>query len=313
MLAATGLSIVFASGAATAQSRTVTDPVAVLKAKPGSDYFLANYKQISEWLQKVSQESDRMKLVSIGKTAEGREQYMAIISSPENIRNLDRYRGIAQQLALAKGLTDDQAKALADQGKAVVWIDAGLHATEVVNAQSHVQLIHEMLTRTDPETMRILNDTIGLYVFANPDGLDLVADWYMRLADKAKRSTNTIPVLYQKYVGHDNNRDSYASHQPETTNMNRAAYREWFPQILYNQHQTGPVARWCSSRPSAIRTISTTSRWSSTRRMPWVRRCMRGWWRRGRAGQSRDRARPIRPGSTAASARSAISTIKSAS
>ncbi|RSV19873.1 peptidase [Sphingomonas sp. ABOLG] len=241
MLAATGLSIVFASGAATAQSRTVTDPVAVLKAKPGSDYFLANYKQISEWLQKVSQESDRMKLVSIGKTAEGREQYMAIISSPENIRNLDRYRGIAQQLALAKGLTDDQAKALADQGKAVVWIDAGLHATEVVNAQSHVQLIHEMLTRTDPETMRILNDTIGLYVFANPDGLDLVADWYMRPADKAKRSTNTIPVLYQKYVGHDNNRDSYASHQPETTNMNRAAYREWFPQILYNQHQTGPV------------------------------------------------------------------------
>jgi hypothetical protein len=241
MLAATGLSLVLASGAAVGQTRPITDPSTVLKAKPGSDYFLANYKQISDWLQRVSQESDRIKLVSIGKTAEGREQYMAIVSSPENIRNLEKYRGISQQLALAKGLTDAQAKALSDQGKAVVWIDAGLHATEVVNAQSHVQLIHEMLTGTDAETTRILNDTVALYVFANPDGLDLVADWYMRPTNKAKRDSNTIPVLYQKYIGHDNNRDSYASTQPETTNMNRAAYREWFPQILYNQHQTGPV------------------------------------------------------------------------
>lgn len=246
MLTATALSMTMGSLAlpvsvATAQSRPVTDPATVFKAKPGSDYFLANYKQVSEWLQRVSQESDRMKLVSIGKTAEGREQYIAIISSPENIRQLDKYRGISQQLALAEGLNDAQAKALSEQGKAVVLIDAGLHATEVVNAQSHVQLIHEMLTRNDAETTRILNDTIGLYVFANPDGLDLVANWYMRPADKLKRNTNTIPVLYQKYVGHDNNRDSYASHQPETTNMNRLAYREWYPQILYNQHQTGPV------------------------------------------------------------------------
>ncbi|WP_066778906.1 M14 family metallopeptidase [Sphingomonas sp. CCH5-D11] len=241
MLAATGMSLIMATGTSIAQSRPITDPAAVFKVKPGSDYFLANYKQITDWLQRVSQESDRIKLVSIGKTAEGREQYMAIVSSPENIRNLERYRGISQQLALAKGLTDDQAKALSEQGKAVVWIDAGLHATEVVNAQSHVQLIHEMLTRNDAETTRILNDTVGLYVFANPDGLDLVADWYMRPTDKAKRDSGSIPVLYQKYIGHDNNRDSYASHQPETTNMNRAAYREWFPQILYNQHQTGPV------------------------------------------------------------------------
>ncbi|WP_085808913.1 M14 metallopeptidase family protein [Sphingomonas sp. TZW2008] len=241
MLTATGLSLVMSAATGVAQSRTVTDPATVFKAKPGSDYFLANYKQVTAWLQQVAQQSDRMKLVSIGKTAEGREQYMAIVSSPENIRNLDRYRGISQQLALAKGLNDEQAKALAAQGKAVVLIDAGLHATEVVNAQSHVQLINEMLTRTDAETTRILDDTIALYVFANPDGLDLVADWYMRPADKTKRNSNTIPVLYQKYVGHDNNRDSFASNQPETTNMNRLAYREWFPQILYNQHQTGPV------------------------------------------------------------------------
>ncbi|MDE8651210.1 M14 family metallopeptidase [Novosphingobium album (ex Liu et al. 2023)] len=225
---------------APATSAPVTAPEAMLPAKPGSDYFLANYTQISAWLQKIATESDRMKLISIGKTAEGREQYMAIVSSPENIKNLEHYRQISQKLALAKGLTDDQAHALAREGKAVVWIDAGLHATEIVNAQTHIQIIHEMLTKNDPETLRLLNDDIMLFVFANPDGLELVANWYMRPTDPQKRKTDSIPVLYQKYIGHDDNRDSFASTQPETTNMNRAGYREWFPQILYNQHQTGP-------------------------------------------------------------------------
>ena len=204
----------------------------------GADYYLADYTKTEQWLKKAAGESDRMKLVSIGKTAEGREQWMAVISSPENIRNLEHYRDISKRLALAKGLTDDQAKALAAEGKAVVWIDAGLHATEVTNAQTHLQIVHEMLTKNDPETLRLLNDDIMLFVWANPDGLELVADWYMR--DPRKVTTESIPVLYQKYIGHDDNRDSFASNQAETTNMNRAGYREWFPQILYNEHQTGP-------------------------------------------------------------------------
>lgn len=222
-------------------SAAITPPVAITKVEPGTDYFLANNTQLEAWLKIIAKESDRMQLVSIGKTAEGRDQYMAVISSSENIRNLDKYREISRKLALAKGLTDESAKALAAEGKAVVWIDAGLHATEVTNVQTHIQIIHEMLTRNDPETLRILNDTIGLYVFANPDGLELVADWYMNNPDKTKRNTNSIPLLYQKYIGHDNNRDSFISNQPETSNMNRVAYREWFPQILYNEHQTGPA------------------------------------------------------------------------
>ncbi|UAK25047.1 M14 family metallopeptidase [Sphingomonas nostoxanthinifaciens] len=218
----------------------VTPPDDVVGGKVGADYFLANYTNTTKWLQKVAGESDRMKLISIGKTAEGRDQWMAIVSSPENIRNIDHYRQVSQQLALAKGLTDDQAHALAKDGKAVVWIDAGLHATEVTNAQTHLQMVYEMLTKNDPETLRLLNDDITLFVWANPDGLELVADWYMAPQDQKKRATETIPVLYQKYVGHDDNRDSFASNQPETTNMNRAGYREWYPQILYNEHQTGP-------------------------------------------------------------------------
>src|SRR4051812_37874025 len=100
----------------------------------GDDYQLATYTQTEAYFKKLAATSDRVKLVDIGKTEEGRTQYMLIVSSPDNLKNLDKYKRIAQQLAHAEGLTDAQAQALANEGKAVVWIDGGLHATEVVGA-----------------------------------------------------------------------------------------------------------------------------------------------------------------------------------
>ena len=182
-----------------------------------------------------------MKLVSLGKSAEGREIWMAIVSSPENLKNLEHQRDISRRLALAKGLTDAEAHALAREGKAMVWIDGGLHASEVSSAQSQIQIVYEMLSKNDPETMRLLNDDITLFVLPNPDGQQLVADWYMRKADPKARSLADLPVLYQRYAGHDNNREYYMSNLPETTAINRAMFKDWFPQIVYNEHQTGPL------------------------------------------------------------------------
>jgi hypothetical protein len=207
----------------------------------GEDYFLADYKQLVEYWKKLDQESDRMTMVDIGETSEGRRQYMAIITSPENHKKLARYKDIAQKLAHAEGLTDEQAHALAAEGKAVIWIDGGLHASEVLGAQQLMELVYEMVSRDDPETKRFLNDIILLAVQANPDGQDLCADWYMRESDPKKRSLNNLPRLYSKYVGHDDNRDSYMSNIKETTNMNKQLFIEWFPQIMYNHHQTGPT------------------------------------------------------------------------
>ena len=113
----------------------ITPPKDALGFNLGDDYQVANYTQLEAYWKKLAAESDRMKLVDIGTTAEGRRQYMAIVSSPETIRNLERYKGIARRLALAEGLTDDQARALAREGKAVVWIDGGLHANETVGSQ----------------------------------------------------------------------------------------------------------------------------------------------------------------------------------
>jgi hypothetical protein len=181
-----------------------------------------------------------MQVVEIGKTAEGRPMIMAIITSPENFKNLEKYRDISVRLARAEGINEEQARALSTQGKAVVWVDGGLHASEIANSQALFWMAHEMISRNDPETMRILNDDILLLVPVNPDGLELVANWYMRESDPKNRNMST-PRLYQKYIGHDNNRDSYASNQVETQAINRQMYINWVPQIMYNAHQTGPA------------------------------------------------------------------------
>jgi hypothetical protein len=219
-----------------------TSPKEFLGFDFGDDYQLANYQKISAYWRTLAAESDRMVVQEIGTTAEGRTMLMAIISAPENIRMLDRYREISQRLALAEGLTDQEARALAREGKAVVWIDGGLHATEVLGAQQLGEMAWQMVSRADDETLRILDDVILLLVHANPDGNDLTADWYNRNPVPEQRSNAPgLPKLYQKYIGHDNNRDFFASTQPETEAMSRVMYHEWFPQIVYNHHQSGPA------------------------------------------------------------------------
>ncbi|MEO7216693.1 MAG: M14 metallopeptidase family protein [Gemmatimonadaceae bacterium] len=227
---------------------SITTPMQQFGHNIGDDYWLANYDQFSAYWHKLAGESDRMKLVDIGKTEEGRTQLMAIISSPENLKHLDRYKEISARLAHAEGLTDAQAHALASEGKAVVWIDGGLHASEVLGAAQLMQTVYDLTSRTDPETKRILNDCIILAVHVNPDGMQLVSNWYMSEPDTLKRNEN-VPRLWQKYTGHDNNRDFYMSNQSETKNINHVLYWDWFPQIVYNHHQTGPAGAVMFSPP----------------------------------------------------------------
>ena len=227
----------------------ITTPREAFGFNLGDDYQLANYKQIEAYWKTLDRQSDRIVLHDMGKTAEGRTQWMAIVTSPANQRKLARFKEISRRLALAEGLSDAQARVLAKEGKAVVWIDGGLHASETLGAQQLAQMVYEMVSRDDEETMRFLNDCIILFVHANPDGNDLVADWYMRNPDPLQRSLAGLPRLYQKYIGHDNNRDFFASTQRETENINRVLYHEWFPQILYNHHQSGPAGTVVWSSP----------------------------------------------------------------
>lgn len=233
--------------AVTVWAQSIPTPKEFFGFNIGDDYQLANYTQTEGFFKKLAT-SPRTKYVDIGLTEEGRHQFMLIVSSPENIKNLEKYKAISKKLALAEGLTDEQAHALANEGKTIVWIDGGLHASEVVGSHQLIQSAYDMVTRTDPETMGILNNTIILFVHANPDGQELVANWYMREKDPAKRNTN-VPRLWEKYIGHDNNRDFYMMNMKETQNITRQQFLEWFPQIVYNHHQSGPAGSVVAGPP----------------------------------------------------------------
>ena len=232
----------FLSPVVCAQSaQKITTPKEFFGFDVGDDYQEVNYAKAEAYWKKLATQSDRMKMIDMGLTEEGRHQWMCVVTSPQNLKNLDHYKDISQKLARAEGLTDDQAHALAHDGKAVIWIDGGLHASESVGFQQLVKSIYDMISGVDLETLRLLNDDIILFVPANPDGSEFVANWYNREEDPTKRSSAGLPKLYNKYIGHDDNRDSYMSNMRETTNINHAMFIDWFPQIMYNHHQTGPT------------------------------------------------------------------------
>ena len=232
--------VLLLAAAPSLQAQSVTTPMAQFGHNIGDDYWLATYTQLTEYWQELATESPRMVLDTIGYTAEGRPHLMAIITSPTNQANLEQHKRNARRLALADDLSDEEARELSRTAKAVIWIDGGLHATEVLGAAQLMEMAYQMVSLDDSETQRFLDDVITLLVHANPDGMELVSSWYMREPDPMQRSTGGIPRLYQKYVGHDNNRDSYMVTQPETENISRIMFREWYPQIMYNHHQTGP-------------------------------------------------------------------------
>jgi len=215
----------------------------------GDDYQLATYTQTEAYFRKLAAASDRVRLVEIGKTEEGRTQLMLIVSSPKNIRDLEHYKTVSQQLAHAEGLTDEQAHALAAKGKAVVWIDGGLHATETVGTHQLIETAYQLISRKDPETLQILDNVIILLTHDNPDGQELVSSWYMRNPAPEKRSLENVPRLYEKYAGHDNNRDFFMLNLKETQNIGRQLFIEWLPQIMYNHHQAGPAGSVLAGPP----------------------------------------------------------------
>jgi Zinc carboxypeptidase len=224
---------------AAAGGQTVPAPKDVLGFTPGDDYKLADFPQLQQYFQALDNASDRVKVYSAGKSTEGNDMIVALISSEANLARADHYRDISKKLAYVRGVSPDAARALAREGKAVVWIDNGLHASEVATAQHAFVLAHRMAS-DDSAEIREIRDNVILVLLptVNPDGMNLVVDWYRKNL-KTPSQDSPMPWLYQKYIGHDNNRDAYMQTQAETRVVNTLLYREWLPQIMYNQHQAG--------------------------------------------------------------------------
>jgi hypothetical protein len=229
---------IFLCLAAAAQA-SVPTPREYLGFQPGDDYKLADYAQIAGYFQTLARVSDRIRLVEYGRSSLGKPMYVAFLSAPENLSRLDRYREISRRLALGQVQAGD-ARALAAEGKVVVWIDSGLHASEVAPVQHAPELAYRMVSGEDEETRAIRQNVVLMQVPAiNPDGLDWIVHWY-RPNTGTPYEAAPLPWLYQKYAGHDNNRDWFMLNLEETRHTARLLFREWFPQIVYNQHQAPP-------------------------------------------------------------------------
>lgn len=214
----------------------------------GDDYMLANYEQMESYFKKVAGQSDRVLIQEAGKTEEGRQQHLLIVSSPENLKNIEKYRSISQRLGRAEDLTDAEAKALAKEGKPVVWIDGGIHSNETVASHQLLETLYQLAGSDDEEIINFLEKVIVLMWHVNPDGQDVISNWYMQYEDKEKRNMS-VPRLYHKYVGHDNNRDFFMFNMAETQNMAKVLYVDWLPQIMYNHHQSSPAGTIVAGPP----------------------------------------------------------------
>ncbi len=218
---------------------SIPSPEQVFGFKMGADRKLIDWTQIVSYFKSVDEKSDRVIVRELGKTTLGKPFILAIISSEENIKNLDRYKSIQQQLARPYSLEPETASKLIAEGKTIVLVTLNIHSTEIASTQESVELVHEFATSNSPQVKKILDNVIFLLIPSlNPDGQQMVTDWYRKTVGTPAEGT-APPELYHHYAGHDNNRDWFMYNLVESQHTAKVLYHEWFPEIEYDQHQMG--------------------------------------------------------------------------
>src|SRR5947199_5646064 len=235
------------STAATAQTKSIPAPEEVLGFRPGDDRKLASWAKVVEYFKKLATASDRVNFEEIGKSTMGVPFVYATISAPENLKRLNEYKEIQRQLADPRilgspanpALADRKARALISRGKTIVAITCGIHSTEVGSYLSSMLIAYRLASSNEPEIQEILRNAIILLVpSTNPDGVDIVNNWYQKTLGTPYEGTDP-PELYHKYTGHDDNRDWYAFTQVETQLVVDKILNVWHPQIVHDIHQQG--------------------------------------------------------------------------
>lgn len=213
-------------------------PKSVLGFHPTDDKTIADWGQITGYFTKLDAASDRVRVQEIGKTTLGKPLVVAFISAPENIRTLEKFKQINQRLADPRSIKSTaELNSLIQQGKTTIVISCSIHSTEIVASQMSMNLAYELASARDAETLEILKNTILILIpSSNPDGIDIVANWYRKNLN-TKFEGASPPELYHHYAGHDNNRDWFMLNLKESQAITKFFWQEWFPQIVYDVHQ----------------------------------------------------------------------------
>ena len=217
-----------------------TPPDKFLGHKVGEDRKLADYDQIVNYFKKLDEESPKLKLLNIGETVRKKPIIMAVITSEKNMSELDKYRNIVRRLRNANGISPEEARQLAREGKSIILITCSQHATEVAASQMSMEFAYDLVTgNTDFETDKALDDVILLLAPSiNPDGHQMVTEWYRKYVG-TEFEGGGMPWLYHDYAGHDNNRDWFMFNLPETKAVTKVLYHDWIPQVHIDEHQMG--------------------------------------------------------------------------
>ncbi len=218
--------------------------------KPGTDRMLIDYEQLISYLKKVDIASTRIKLVEIGESPLGKKMYICFISSAQNISNLDRLKNINKELALNSNLTESARQKLFAEGKVFILATLSMHSDEVGPSQAAPIIVYDLATTTDPLKISWLNNTVYMMVPChNPDGMDMVVNHYKKYKG-TKYEGSSMPGVYHKYVGHDNNRDFVTLSQKDTKAIARIYNTTWYPQVMVEKHQMGSTtARYYAPPP----------------------------------------------------------------
>ncbi len=218
-------------------ARNLRPPEEHFGFKMGTDRKLINWKQIHDYFSIMDQFSDKIKVEELGKTTLGRPFIIAYISSSENLKNLHKFKKIQRLLANPDSLSPKQADKLIKQGKLVMLISLNIHSTEIASSQESVELAYDLITNDDPQTLKILDNVILILIPSlNPDGQQMITDWYLKHAG-TEYEGSPMPGLYHYYAGHDNNRDWFFFNLKESQLVAPILYQQWFPQIVFDQHQ----------------------------------------------------------------------------
>jgi len=219
---------------------TIPSPKAVLGFAPADDRTVADWSQITGYFNQLDKASDRVVVQSLGQSTLKRPMIVAIISARENILALDKYKDIQQQLADPRKVSNTLVRdRLIATGKTVVAVSCSIHSTEIVASQMSMQLAYDLATAQDADTKEILQNTILLLIPSpNPDGVDIVANWYRKSLGTPYEGREP-PELYHHYAGHDDNRDWFMLNLRETQLITRLLWHDWFPEIVYDVHQQG--------------------------------------------------------------------------
>ena len=217
----------------------VPQPEKFFGFKPGADRQLFDYEKLVDYLKRVDEVSDRVQMMRFGSTALGKPMYIVFISAPDNLANLDRLKEINKELATNTSLSEEKRKQMVKEGKVFFLATLSMHSNEVGPSQAAPLIVYELATTNDAEILNRLSKVVFMMVPChNPDGMDMVVHHYLKYRGTKYEGTS-LPGVYHKYVGHDNNRDFITLSQPETRAISRIFSTEWYPQVMVEKHQMG--------------------------------------------------------------------------